>query len=177
MLYWRPDIRWRPEYAYENEDGILLVLQRFLMELKEEGFALLDKESIPQIPKSQRTTVEEEKILSQDHEALYLKFLKRINISDPETLDNAIDIIKKVVKENRHIPYPQSRDLMLGIAAFYGTQLVRYTDAKWEVVKGGDIFLCKVAGLPILYYVHCCWYDENCEPVIALIEDTLRSKS
>ena len=172
----RRAIHYRPSFYYKDEQGMLRVIKCFLEIIQKDDYEILrkmDVQSTPRIPKSQCPSGLQNERLYNEHADLMRKFLKRENIqaafedSEPFidiSAEEGADIIKRVIKENRHASFKDSEELVLELSAFYGYLLLKKTLRGWVLNTTGDEPRCAVGGYNYpISVIHYCWYAQDFE--------------
>lgn len=74
--------------------------------------------------------------LYQEHEELNQKYRKLYGLEDTEFTAKLIRRIMKLIMENQDKKFEEVKELLIGLAAVYGNQLVLKGNGKWEWQEG-----------------------------------------
>ncbi|WP_310602855.1 hypothetical protein [Anaerosporobacter sp.] len=132
---------WEQEYnkffwEYIDEQSFVRVLNEFTSIIINYGLEELEILSIPTREKVIRPTEEMQKRLYDNHEEYCSRFTETYNMK----IENIYEVIKNLqalMKENQDKTYEEMQELLIGMAAFYGSAMCIQFSGTWSY--DGDV--------------------------------------
>ena len=115
--------------VFESDEDFKEILSHFKEIILQKGFEILDSISVPtsdEIP-TRRTETK----LFQEHEALNKEYREKYGITETATT-KVIKKISDIILENKDKPFKEVEELLIGLAAVYGCQMVKKCGGHWE---------------------------------------------
>lgn len=115
--------------VFESDEDFKEILAHFRDIILQKGFEILDSISVPtsdEIP----TRVTETKLFNE-HEALNKEYREKYSITETATT-KVIKKISDIILENKDKPFKEVEELLIGLAAVYGCQMVKKCGGHWE---------------------------------------------
>jgi len=165
-----------PEYAnkqwweFNDDDEFVKALEEMGYLIEKYGFKKLDELSVS--PYKFEATEEMNRRVYEKHDELTASFMKKYGIEDDITLWESIEIIKGIVEETDERIYDEkAKERLIGLAAFYGEQLIKKYDGEWEWCKHNS--MCRVVKMKnlmtsmyVLSRISQAWEKSSAEIII-----------
>ena len=115
--------------VFESDDDFKEILGHFRDIILQKGFEILNSISVPTT--DERPTRETETKLFNKHEALNKEYREKYSITETATT-KVIKKISDIILENKDKPFKEVEELLIGLAAVYGCQMVKKCGGHWE---------------------------------------------
>jgi len=177
-----------PESEYANkqwwefkDDGeFVKALEEMGYLIEKYGFEKLDKLSVS--PYKFEPTYEMNRSVYEKHEDLAANFMKKYGIEGDISLQESIEIIKGIVEETDERIYDnKAKERLIELAAFYGEQLIKRYDGKWEWCKHNNMCLVAkmnnlMSGMYVLSRISQAWEKSSAEVIIESYTNMLENE-
>jgi hypothetical protein len=128
--------KWEEEFnkffwEYTDEQSIAQILNKFLLIIVNYGLQELERLSIPTREKIIKPSEEMQKELYENHDEYCKRFIKKYDMQITD-MDQVILNITAIMKEKQDEDYEVLKELLIEMAAYYGTAICHHFDGRWS---------------------------------------------
>ena len=148
---------------WDGPEEFKKVLYHFREVIIKKGLDILEEISVPTT--EIRPKKETQWKLYQEHEALNEEYRKRYGL---EGMESTVELMKKIsgiIAASRDREFAEAEELLIGMAAVYGDQLVKKMGGEWVWTNNNSCLICDMDGMagtenPLADTIHY-WKHKN----------------